>query len=165
MPAKKTAVKNNKTNNKPKNNKTNNKNNKSCPKGEILRDAYTTKNGTKVKANCITNRGLPGKGEPSIILNNNHYLSSVGYNDVKDLSVEKRRSALNKAVKEKGFVPVIRMLTARFNLLSRISPEAHNVMKSDQMWLSKKYAHLKKVKASNTKPVNNNKKPSNNNKK
>ncbi len=90
---------------------------------------------------------------------------TVGYNDVKDLSVEKRRSALNKAVKEKGYVPTIRMLVARFNLLSRISPESHDIMKSDQEWLSKKYAHLKKVKASNTKTTNNNKKTTNNSKK
>jgi len=35
----------------------------SCKKGEIKRDAYTTKNGTKVKASCIKATSQSGKKE------------------------------------------------------------------------------------------------------
>ena len=34
---------------------------KKCPKGEILRKGYTTKRGTKVKANCIIAQSGDGK--------------------------------------------------------------------------------------------------------
>jgi hypothetical protein len=129
-----------------------NKNN-TCKKGEILKDGFVRKNGTKVEATCIKNRGAPGKGPESIKLNTNHYLSESGYENVKELSEKDRHIALEKAIKHKGHLTVIRSLIARANLNIRQDPVVYEIFKADQEWVSKKYAKVanKKIKDGNAK--------------
>ena len=124
-----------------------------CPRGEIekiahTRKAYTKNNGTKVKkttvsAVCIKDLGKPGKGPNVIELKNEHELSEAGYHDVKNLSKNKRRKALEKVIKKHGAVYVIRSLIGRANLNIRTDPKAHKIFKEDQEWVSKKYAKTK----------------------
>jgi len=80
-----------------------------CPKGEILRKAYTRKDGTRVKASCVKDRGLPGKTPKSkkvLPKLKEGLLEKYGYKLSK--SFEKRKVALRKAMKNEGNVPVLR---------------------------------------------------------
>lgn len=133
-----------------------------CKKGEILRKAYVRKSyvkkdGTKVKESivipsCIKNQGAPGKGKDLIKLNPaDHYLSSHGYHQVKELSVEKRHKSLEKTQKDlsilhgdkNSYLYVIRALNARANLTHRTDPIGSKIFREDGRWMSKKYAKWK----------------------
>jgi hypothetical protein len=142
-----------------KTNKDNGNKNTTCKKGEILKDGFVRKNGTKVAETCIKNRGAPGKGPESIKLNTNHYLSELGYENVKELSEKDRHIALEKAIKHKGHLTVIRSLIARANLNIRQDPVVYEIFKADQEWVSKKYAKVanKKIKNGNAKTKTNTK--------
>jgi hypothetical protein len=140
-----------------------------CPPGQILRAPYkrefknTVKNhgyvahrGTKVvriypksksslvKASCIKNRGLPGKGPTSgkgIGPLHEGDLSKYGYNAHK--SIDERHAALKKAISVYGTLSVFHKLTAIANLTIRTSPEAHRIFDMDRKWIQKNYT-LKK---------------------
>jgi len=121
-----------------------------CKKGYILRKAYTqVRNGKKirVKASCIKDRGAPGKGPKEIVLTKGDPLHVYGYYNVKSLSADKRHKALLKGVKAEGYLPLIRGLTARSNLMFRTDPKASKIFKNDQVWLSKQYKKYKATRA------------------
>ena len=140
----------------------------SCPKGEILRAAYVRQpyrrsNGTKVEGAivppaCITNRGAPGKGKRSIVLDPLNHIGH-GYEDVLHKSkTERHRSlmaAFNELKKIEGardaYGTLIKMLVARSNLTIRTQPETSKIMKEDQEWLSKKLQEWKNTHLSNNK--------------
>lgn len=111
----------------------------SCAKNEIKRNAYTRKDGTKVKATCIANRGLPGKSNKKIEIKNEGVLSNAGYDDIKNMNENQRHRALNKAIKEHGHLKIIRALGARRALLYRTEPNQSNIFGKDQKWVSAKY--------------------------
>jgi len=78
-----------------------------CKRGQIKRKGYTTKSGKKVQASCIRDRGQPGKGPYTLPpIKNKGYLTQFGYK-LKD-SFEKRKKALDKAIKKYGALAVER---------------------------------------------------------
>ena len=135
---------------------------KNCPSGQILRAPYTRKfsNSTKVsgynvkrgnktyriypkvnsvlvKASCIENRGLPGKGPKKIGPLKKGELTRYGYNV--HISEEKRHVALKKAILVYGALNVLRKLTAVANLTERTAKEAHRIFRKDLEWVKKEY--------------------------
>lgn len=145
--------------------------NKSCPPGQILRAPYTrkfktatkqsgynvTKKGqtiriypkassTLVKAACIKNRGLPGKGPRSgegFGPLKEGELSRYGY---KARSSEAdRHKALRKAVDVYGALNVFRKLDAVAKLTLRTAPEAHKVFVADRKWIQNNFVLKEKA--------------------
>jgi hypothetical protein len=140
-----------------------------CPKGTILRAPYkrsfkstvkrsgfNVKRGNKtvhifpksgstiVKASCVKDQGLPGKGPGSgkgIGPLKQGELTKYGYNIHK--STDERHVALRKAIAVYGALSVFRKLTAVANLTLRTAPEAHSIFKEDLKWVQKNYT-LKK---------------------
>jgi len=138
---------------------------KKCPPGYILRAPYkrrfssTTKHsgynvqrGNKtyrvyptassvlVKAGCIKDRGLPGKGPRSgkgIGPLKEGELSRYGYNAHR--SEEERHEALKKAMKVYGPLSVYRKLDAVAKYTLRTAPEAHRIFKADRDWVYKNF--------------------------
>jgi hypothetical protein len=118
----------------------------SCKRGEILREgykrkAYTRSDGTRVKATyvpptCIKDKGKPGKGKKLFTLEKGT-LSKFGYS--LDKKAEVRRKALDKAVKEIGYLPVIRKLNAVAILQKNTNPVNSRKFRYDKDWVSKKY--------------------------
>lgn len=136
---------------------------KRCPKGKILRSAYSRKSyrrktgirvkGSLVAPGCITDRGKSGKGTPLIVLDpEDHYLSEYGYKDVETKTKEERHEALHKLIDH--FVPikgematynyVIRALNARYILNRNTNPKTAKIMKADQRAISALYKKIKK---------------------
>ena len=88
-----------------------------------------------VKATCIKDQGLPGKGPRSgrgITLKKGE-LSRYGYNA--HISKEERHSALRNAMKVYGPLSVYRKLDAVAKLTIRTAPEAHAIFKADRNWV------------------------------
>jgi len=123
-----------------------------CPRGQILRKgytrkAYTRKDGTRVKAvrvkaNCILDKGLPGKGPKVIPKLRKGLLTQYGYHATD--TVAKRHLALDKAVKAYGGASVIRKLNAIYVLNRNTNPSMAAKFKVDRNWVSKKYASMKR---------------------
>lgn len=138
---------------------------KKCPHGYILRAPYTRKfktstkqsgynihrkgktfrvypksGKTVVKAACIKDRGLPGKGPRSgkgITLKRQGDLARYGYNAHK--TQQERHIALKKAIEVYGSLSVFRKLDAIAKLTMRTAPEAHHIFKADRNWVQKNY--------------------------
>lgn len=86
------------------------KSSKKCKSGKILRKAYITKNGVKVKASCIKDQGKKGKGPKTLPkIKTDMSLGEYGYELKK--SFEKRKTALKKAVKVYGVIKIIKRLS------------------------------------------------------
>jgi hypothetical protein len=84
-----------------------------CPKGEILKNSYTKKNGTKVDQSCIKNSGLPGKVFDKykvIKLKKTGVLKEFGYTT--KLSAKERLNSLLKAVKALNYREVALRISA-----------------------------------------------------
>ena len=139
--------------------------NKSCPPGYVLRAPYTRKfsstvkrsgfnvqkrgktvrvyptaGSTLVKASCIKNRGLPGKGPRTgkgIGPLKEGELSRYGYKARS--SEEARHKALKKAIEVYGALNVYRKLDAVAKLTLRTAPEAHRIFKADRSWVQNHY--------------------------
>lgn len=139
--------------------------NKSCPTGYILRAPYTRKfsstvkrsgfnvqkrgktvriyptaGSTIVKASCVKNRGLPGKGPRTgkgIGPLKEGELSRYGYKARE--SEESRHKALKKAIEVYGALGVYRKLDAVAKLTLRTAPEAHRIFKTDRSWVQNHY--------------------------
>jgi hypothetical protein len=137
-----------------------------CPQGQVLRapykrgftsavkkSGYNVRKGNKtvrvyprasatiVKAACIENRGLPGKGPRSgkgIGPLRKGELSKYGYK-AKASEVE-RHAALTKAAKELGGLSVYRKLDALAKLMSRTEPEYAKIFSSDRAWVRKTFS-------------------------
>jgi hypothetical protein len=138
---------------------------KKCASGQILRAPYTrkfsrntkaqgynVKKGNKtyrvypksgsilVKAACIENRGLPGKGPRTgegIAPLRKGELAKYGYNAHK--TTEARHDALKKAIAVYGALGVFRKLDAVAKLTVRTAPEAHKIFQADRDWVRKNY--------------------------
>lgn len=96
-----------------------------------------------VKASCIKDRGLPGKGPRSgrgITLKKGE-LSRYGYNAHKN--EDERHAALRKAMKVYGPLSVYHKLDAVAKLTLRTAPEAHKVFKADREWVQKNFTMKK----------------------
>jgi hypothetical protein len=81
---------------------------KKCAKGMIRRSAYTKKSGVRVKSACVPDKGRPGKGGPIKVSLDDKHLGKYGYSLKKSSSA--RRKAIQKAVKAKGALTVLRRL-------------------------------------------------------
>jgi hypothetical protein len=145
--------------------------NKSCPPGQILRAPYTRKfksatketgynvskkgktyhvypkaSSTLVKAACIKNRGLPGKGPVSgkgIGPLKEGELARFGY---KARSAEmERHKALRKAIDAYGALSVFRKLDAVAKLTLRTAPEVHKIFVTDRKWIQNNFVLKEKT--------------------
>lgn len=139
---------------------------KVCPSGKILRRAYVRKYGssvvrrgytvkrgdkkikvfpkpkrTLVKAACIEDRGMTGKGPVAIGPLRRGELLKHGYSFRKPST--ERHEALQKAVKEYGALGTFRKLNAVAKLTVRTVPDASKVFKADRDWVREKYSPLK----------------------
>jgi hypothetical protein len=113
----------------------------SCPKGTILRAPYVryTKRGTHVQvpASCIPDVGAEGKGirGPGIGPLKQGNLTRYGYTKIAGMSLESRRSALQKAVDAYGSLTVWRKLNALSVYTRRTSPATSKAAKADMDWI------------------------------
>lgn len=139
---------------------------KVCPTGKILRKAYvrryttgvrkqgyTVHRGNKtyraypkskstiVKAACIKDRGLKGKGPQEIGPLRKGELLKHGYSYRKPAEV--RHAALRKAEKEYGALGLFRKLNAVAKLSKRPAPQASRVFAEDRDWVRKSMGPLK----------------------
>ena len=110
------------------------KTSKYCPPGKIMRDAYVRKDGTRVKAKCVKDRGLPGKG-PRLFTVKKGGLTKYGYRlDDKDAI---RHQALGKARKKIPYATLVRKLNAIRILHKNTNPTYSRKLKKDMDWLKK----------------------------
>jgi hypothetical protein len=138
---------------------------KKCPPGYILRAPYTRKfktntkksgynihrkgktfrvypksGKTVVKASCIKDRGLSGKGPrqgKGITIKREGDLARYGYNAHK--SMKDRHESLKQAITVYGSLSVFRKLDAIAKLTLRTAPDAHKIFKADRDWVQKNY--------------------------
>lgn len=107
-----------------------------CPRGQILRKAYTKKSGTHVAARCIRDRGARGRGRKLFTLRRGS-LRRYGYKTAFTASV--RRAALEKAVAGESYAAVVGKLNAVSILQRRINPRVYKILRSDMEYLQKRY--------------------------
>jgi len=129
-----------------------------CPKGMVKRAGYirkTHKRHTRtgdvisisqriIPATCIQSRGI---GSDVRIPVSGHELGNYGYHSVVSMSVQSRHRALNKAVNDMGYLPIIKKLNALATLNRNTNPNISQIFKTDQEWLSEKYKKGGKVKS------------------
>ncbi len=109
-------------------------------KGNKTIRVYPTARSVVVKASCIKDRGLPGKGPRSgkgIGSLKKGELSRYGYS-AHD-STEERHKALRKAIQVYGPLGVFRKLDAITKYTQRTAPEAHRIFKADRTWVQKNF--------------------------
>lgn len=137
-----------------------------CPPGQVLRKAYvrkysntirkkgyTVRRGTQVyraypsgegmvvKAACVKDRGLAGKGPEAITPLRRGELRKYGY-IYRNPALE-RKEALRKAVKAYGVLGVYRKLDAVAKLAKRTAPKASKIFKDDRDWVRKRFGPLR----------------------
>jgi hypothetical protein len=144
---------------------------KRCPPGYVLRAPYKRRFSTStkeegynvhrgrrtyrvypkassvlVKAACIKDRGLPGKGPRSGrgITMKKGELSRYGYNV--HISEEARHAALRRAMKVYGPLSVYHKLDAVAKLTMRTAPDAHRIFKADREWVQTHFEMKKSAK-------------------
>ena len=101
---------------------------------------YPTAHSVLVKAACIKDKGLPGKGPASgegIGPLHKGELTSYGYNIHK--TAEERQEALKKAIKVFGALGVYHKLDAVAKLTKRTAPEASHIFTKDRQWVKAHY--------------------------
>ena len=84
---------------------------KKCSTNKIMRSAYTRSNGTRVQTVCVKNKGAPGKTPTSkkVLPKLKHgLLTEHGYH--LNENATKRQSAIRKAMRVEGNLPVYRRL-------------------------------------------------------
>ncbi len=109
-------------------------------KGNRTIRVYPTARSVLVKASCIKDRGLPGKGPRTgkgIGSLKKGELSRYGYSAHN--STEERHKALTKAIQVYGPLGVFRKLDAITKYTQRTAPEAHRVFKADRAWVQKNF--------------------------
>ena len=110
---------------------------------------YPTSGSVVVKAACIKDKGLPGKGPvlgKGIGPLKEGELSRYGYNAHK--SAEERHEALKKAIEVYGPLNVFQKLNAIANLTKRLrgdARKAHDVFASDRKWVQEHYVLKKRA--------------------
>lgn len=113
-----------------------------CPKGKIIRKAYTRSDGTKVKAVCIKDKGVVGKTIKKYKVINNlkeGKLKKYGYSTKKDAS--KRLKALVKSMNAVGYDKTVERLTA-LRVLSRREPALKKKYDGDYKRLKRYYKNI-----------------------
>ncbi len=118
-----------------------------CARGTVRRAAYTKKSGIRVKASCIKDVGLPGKGKKLFTLKPGK-LAKYGYSNVTEMSVSDRHKCLNKAIKAYGASSVIKKLNSVYLLNRNTNKKLSKIFKSDRSWVS---SRLEKGELSRTK--------------
>jgi len=101
---------------------------------------YPTAHSVLVKAACIKDKGLPGKGPTSgegIGPLRKGELTAYGYNVHK--TAEQRQEALKKAIQVFGALGVYHKLDAVAKLTKRTAPEASHIFVKDREWIKKHY--------------------------
>jgi hypothetical protein len=93
-----------------------------------------------VKASCIKDRGLSGKGThgKTIAPLRKGELAKHGYNIHADRDA--RHTALKKAIAEFGALGVFRKLDAVAKLTKRTAPEASYIFGQDRDWVKKSFS-------------------------
>lgn len=120
-----------------------------CKKGEIERIGYTKKTGTKVKAECIKDRGLPGKTPESqkIPFKNLAFeqddLGKYGYSDIIHKKASERRESLDDAIRQYGSVPVLRKVNVLEILNRNTNPKLATKFEMDKKWIERMYKRKK----------------------
>lgn len=112
-----------------------------CPRGQILRHRYTRKNGTRVKASCIQDRGQPGKGPQYIYMSpkKRGMLKKYGYSlSVSDLY---RKRALNLALKHMSYHTLLKRLVA-IRTLHKSNSTYYTMLDTDITWLQSKHRNM-----------------------
>ena len=110
-------------------------------KGNKTYRAYPTSGSTIVKASCVKDVGLKGKGEQKIAPLRKGELLKHGYSYRK--SYEKRHAALRKAAKEFGALGIYRKLNAVAKLSKRSAPDASKIFEKDRDWVRQALGPLK----------------------
>ena len=112
-----------------------------CPLGEVMREGYTKKSGTKVKPECVKNKGLPGKvTEEAKVLPKlkKGQLTKYGYHLHE--SSDKRFEALMKAMKVYGYASLIRHLVPLRSYFKE-EPDKYKIVNNDIKKLQKWHAN------------------------
>jgi hypothetical protein len=115
-------------------------------RGRYTYRAYPKAGSVLVKAACIKDRGLPGKGPRSGrgITMKKGELSRYGYNA--HISEEARHAALRKAMKVYGPLSVYHKLDAITKLTMRTAPDAHKIFKADRDWVQRHFEMKKSAR-------------------
>ncbi len=139
---------------------------KACPAGKILRKAYVRRYSTNirdrgytvrrgkqlfkaypkststiVKAACVQDRGMAGKGPQAIGPLRRGELLKFGYSYRKnDFD---RHEALRKAAKEYGALGVYRKLDAVAKLTKRTEPKISAIFRGDRDWVRRRLGPIK----------------------
>lgn len=113
-----------------------------------MRDAYRRKDGTSVKASCIKDRGLKGKGAKLFTVRKGG-LTKYGYR--LDDSETVRHQSLGKARKHIPYATLIRKLNAIRILHKNTNPTYSNKLKQDMKWLKSSRKTAKKARKSRRK--------------
>ena len=98
-----------------------------CPPGQVLRFGFAIK--SKTRKLCAPGIGKLKEGQ----------LAKFGYVNVVHKTVEARRAALDKAVKEFGALSVFRKLNAVYVYGRRSAKESSKIFKEDRDWVKGKY--------------------------
>lgn len=114
-----------------------------CRKGEILRASYVTERGKKVKASCVKDEGLPGKGPKTLPTPSKGALSKfLPKGTVKtwtSVPQSVRRSALKQAIKAEGLTKTQRHIQLILNLSANSTnpgtKKAVAIYRKDIAWL------------------------------
>ena len=110
-------------------------------KGNKTYRAYPTSGSTIVKAACVKDVGLKGKGEQKIGPLRKGELLKHGYSFRK--SYDERHAALRKAAKEYGALGIYRKLNAVAKLSKRSAPDASKIFEKDRDWVRQTLGPLK----------------------
>jgi len=100
--------------------------------------AYPKASGVLIKASCVKDKGLPGKGPKKISNLRKGELAKYGYNLHK--SQDERQNALRKAIHVYGALGVYKKLDAVAKLTVRTVPEASSTFKQDRDWVRKTFS-------------------------
>lgn len=107
---------------------------RTCPRGYIMRKAYTTRKGVKVGRSCTPDTGKPGRTPPrGRTLPKPEPGGLRGWS--KDLPEAGRREALKRLTGREGCGTVIKRLVLLRNLTA--DQETKRAAKGDQEWLRK----------------------------
>lgn len=109
-------------------------------KNKIYR-IYPTNKTLKIKASCIKDKGLPGKGQSIFRKLKQGDLKKHGYGYM--IPTNQRRERLRKAIEEYGALTVFHKLDAVSKLTKRTVPAASSVFKEDKAWVSRMFLHKK----------------------
>ena len=110
-----------------------------CGRRQILRKAYTRRDGTRVRATCVKNKGLPGKTIASAkVLPKLKVGKLTRYGYHADKSAKARLAALSKSVRGVGYATTIRRVVAIRNY-SEHNPRLLKIYETDIKNLQKKY--------------------------